>query len=85
MHRVVDWMSAHSCVSSPSQEQFKKASENVKTLSYSPSNDELLTLYGLYKQSTDGDNRTCAGFCQDLRPFVFLIVFLFRFWQLDRA
>jgi len=42
------------------QERFAQAKENVKSLAYTPSNDELLTLYGLYKQATEGDNKTCA-------------------------
>jgi diazepam-binding inhibitor (GABA receptor modulating acyl-CoA-binding protein) len=31
----------------------------VKTLKTSPTNDELLNLYALYKQATCGDNNTC--------------------------
>ena len=37
------------------QEKFKSASENVKTLKNKPSNEVLLQLYGLYKQSTIGN------------------------------
>ena len=36
---------------------FTDAQERVKTLSRRPSNDELLDLYGLYKQATEGDVR----------------------------
>uniref|UniRef100_A0A915B086 ACB domain-containing protein n=1 Tax=Parascaris univalens TaxID=6257 RepID=A0A915B086_PARUN len=35
---------------------FETAAMKVKTLKVSPSNDELLELYGLYKQATVGDN-----------------------------
>lgn len=37
------------------QEQFNDAQERVKTLTSRPSNDQLLDLYGLYKQGTAGD------------------------------
>ena len=36
-------------------EQFEDAQKRVKTLTEAPSNDELLELYALYKQSTVGD------------------------------
>ena len=39
---------------SPS-DSFKKASEQVKCLNQKPSNEELLRLYGLYKQATEGN------------------------------
>lgn len=35
--------------------RFQKASEEVKTLTYRPTNDELLELYALFKQATEGD------------------------------
>lgn len=35
--------------------QFKQASKDVKALSERPSDDDLLKLYALYKQATDGD------------------------------
>lgn len=38
--------------------EFLKAAEQVNKLSSTPSNDELLTLYGLYKQATMGDVTT---------------------------
>ncbi|KAG1143135.1 hypothetical protein G6F37_002955 [Rhizopus arrhizus] len=41
----------------PSQ-QFTTAAEEVQNLSSKPSNDELLELYGLFKQATVGDNET---------------------------
>ena len=37
------------------QEQFQQATVDVKTLTTRPSNEQLLSLYGLYKQATDGD------------------------------
>ncbi|XP_054847659.1 acyl-CoA-binding domain-containing protein 7 [Eublepharis macularius] len=44
------------------QADFDKAAENVKKLKTKPSDDELLQLYGLYKQSTVGDiNIECPG------------------------
>jgi acyl-CoA-binding protein len=35
--------------------QFEQAQADVKTLSSKPSNDDLLSLYALFKQSTAGD------------------------------
>ncbi|KAM3161211.1 Acyl-CoA-binding protein [Lachancea thermotolerans] len=35
---------------------FEQKAEAVKNLATTPSNDELLQLYGLYKQATVGDN-----------------------------
>ena len=40
------------------QEQFKDAQERVRTLTKRPSNEELLQLYALFKQATEGDNDT---------------------------
>jgi len=37
------------------EEEFVNASERVQKLAKKPSNDELLELYGLYKQATSGD------------------------------
>ncbi|WKX71285.1 acyl-CoA-binding protein [Streptomyces sp. XD-27] len=39
---------------------FVRASEEVKTLSYTPSNENMLELYGLFKQGILGDNETDA-------------------------
>ncbi|MFO0595528.1 MAG: acyl-CoA-binding protein [Myxococcaceae bacterium] len=36
-------------------EAFEDAQKRVKTLSQTPSNDDLLELYALYKQATAGD------------------------------
>lgn len=37
------------------QEQFQQAVDKSKTFTKRPSNEELLSLYGLFKQATDGD------------------------------
>jgi diazepam-binding inhibitor (GABA receptor modulating acyl-CoA-binding protein) len=37
------------------QERFDKAQVDVKSLSSKPGNDDLLTLYSLFKQATDGE------------------------------
>ena len=37
---------------------FEEAAENVKHLSEKPSDEDMLKLYGLYKQSTIGDVNT---------------------------
>ena len=39
----------------PEQDAFAEAQKRVKALSKRPSNDQLLQLYGLYKQATAGD------------------------------
>jgi acyl-CoA-binding protein len=35
--------------------QFEQAQKDVKTLTKRPSNEDLLALYSLFKQATDGD------------------------------
>jgi len=37
------------------EQDFAAAQERVKGLSRRPSNEQLLALYGLYKQATEGD------------------------------
>ncbi|KAG4304935.1 hypothetical protein PORY_001610 [Pneumocystis oryctolagi] len=37
-------------------DEFEEAARNVKNLSSKPSTMELLKLYALYKQATEGDN-----------------------------
>jgi acyl-CoA-binding protein len=37
------------------KDKFAAAKQAVEGLSKRPSNDQLLSLYGLYKQATDGD------------------------------
>lgn len=39
-------------------EQFEAAQLKVKTLTEKPDNSELLDLYALFKQATEGDNNT---------------------------
>lgn len=34
---------------------FKKATENIKTIGHTPSNEDLLKMQGLFKQATEGD------------------------------
>ncbi len=46
------------------EEQFKSAAERVKALTSRPTNEQLLDLYALYKQGTDGD-------CSGARPGMF--------------
>lgn len=42
---------------------FKTAAEKIKTLNIHPKDEELLELYGFYKQATQGDiNITRPGF-----------------------
>ncbi len=44
-------------------DDFKDASERVKNLPKRPGNEQLLKLYGLYKQGLEGDNQgTRPGF-----------------------
>ena len=38
-----------------SQEDFQRAVERSKTLTQRPSNEDLLDLYALFKQATEGD------------------------------
>lgn len=40
------------------QVEFNKAAEDVKNLTKKPSDQELLDLYGLFKQATVGDCNT---------------------------
>ncbi|KAI3422563.1 Acyl-CoA-binding domain-containing protein 1 [Globodera pallida] len=46
---------------------FDEAATVVKTLRKSPTNDELLELYALFKQATCGDNGTCKPGTFDFR------------------
>jgi acyl-CoA-binding protein len=39
----------------PLKEDFEAATRDVKTLSTRPTNEELLKLYSLFKQATEGD------------------------------
>lgn len=40
------------------EKKFEEAVENVKKLKTTPQDNELLSLYGLFKQVTVGDNNT---------------------------
>lgn len=40
-----------------SGQEFNQAVSDVKSLTKKPSNDELLQLYSLFKQATEGDNQ----------------------------
>ncbi|XP_030761904.1 putative acyl-CoA-binding protein [Sitophilus oryzae] len=48
-------------------EQFNKAAEDVKKLASKPSDDDLLELYGLFKQATVGDVNTDRPGLLDLK------------------
>lgn len=39
------------------KDEFAEAQERVKRLARRPSNEQLLALYGLYKQATEGDSK----------------------------
>ena len=58
------------------KEKFEQASEDSKGLSDRPSNDTLLQLYSLYKQSTEGD----AGTDGPSNPFDFVAKAKFEAW-----
>jgi len=49
-----------------SQAQFESAAADVRNLKAKPNNDELLKLYGLYKQGTVGDNDTAQPWAVQL-------------------
>ncbi len=46
---------------------FEEAATNVKKLTVSPTKEELLDLYGLYKQATVGNNNTAKPSFYDLK------------------
>lgn len=48
-------------------EEFQSAAEDVKNLKTRPSDDELLQIYALYKQSTEGDVNTSRPGLLDLK------------------
>ncbi|KAK9448175.1 acyl-CoA-binding protein 2 [Limtongia smithiae] len=47
--------------------EFQKAADTVQALKVKPDNDELLKLYGLFKQATVGDNETAKPGVFDLK------------------
>lgn len=55
-------MASASASSASLEREFKRACDQAKALTKRPTDDELLGLYGLYKQATFGD-------CHDSRPF----------------
>jgi diazepam-binding inhibitor (GABA receptor modulating acyl-CoA-binding protein) len=57
--------------------QFEEAAEESKNLSERPSNDTLLQLYSLYKQSTAGDVNTEAP----SNPFDFVAKAKYETWM----
>ena len=59
---LYEFVCIHVCVGVV-QEAFNAAAEEVKNLSKRPADDEMLKIYGLYKQATVGDCNT--------RQFVF--------------
>ncbi|XP_057326811.1 acyl-CoA-binding protein homolog [Microplitis mediator] len=48
-------------------QEFEKAAEDIKSLTKRPSDDELLELYGLFKQATVGDVDTARPGMLDLK------------------
>ena len=50
-----------------SDEEFTAAQERLKGLSKRPTNEELLRVYGLYKQATEGDLRGSRPGILDLK------------------
>ena len=54
----------HSKIMSGNSPEFLKAAEDVRKLTERPSNEELLDLYGYFKQATVGD-------CNTDRPGIF--------------
>jgi diazepam-binding inhibitor (GABA receptor modulating acyl-CoA-binding protein) len=59
------------------KEQFEQAVANSKGLSEKPSNETLLQLYSLYKQSTEGD----AGENAPANPFDFVAKAKYEAWS----
>jgi diazepam-binding inhibitor (GABA receptor modulating acyl-CoA-binding protein) len=57
--------------------QFEQAVEDSKSLSVRPSNETLLQLYSLYKQSTEGDNETDPP----SNPFDFVAKAKYESWK----
>ena len=56
---------------------FEQAAADSKNLTEKPSNDTLLQLYSLYKQSTEGDNNTDAP----SNPFDFVAKAKYEAWN----
>ncbi|MFT3946973.1 MAG: acyl-CoA-binding protein [Agriterribacter sp.] len=58
------------------KEKFAQATADSKALLEKPSNETLLQLYSLYKQSTEGDNNTDAP----ANPFDFVAKAKYEAW-----
>jgi acyl-CoA-binding protein len=63
------------------KEQFDTAVKESKHLSERPSNDTLLQLYSLYKQSTEGDNTSDPP----ANPFDFVAKAKYEAWSEQRG
>ena len=63
------------------KEQFETAVNESKHLSERPSNETLLQLYSLYKQSTEGDNTTDPP----ANPFDFVAKAKYEAWSEQRG
>ena len=61
--------------------QFEEAAEDSKNLRERPSNDTLLQLYSLYKQSTEGDIHTEAP----SNPFDFVAKAKYETWMRQKG
>jgi len=57
--------------------KFEEAVVNSKNLAQKPGNDTLLQLYGLYKQSTEGD----LNIVPPANPFDFVAKAKFEAWE----
>jgi diazepam-binding inhibitor (GABA receptor modulating acyl-CoA-binding protein) len=62
------------------QKSFDHYSEKVKTLKNKPKDDELLKLYGLYKQAKFGDNNTSKPWA-----FQFELSAKWNAWMLNKG
>ncbi|CAM9688243.1 unnamed protein product [Chrysoparadoxa australica] len=49
------------------EDDFKAAAEKIRTLTKKPSNEDLLKLYGLFKQATEGDVNTKRPGMMDMK------------------
>jgi len=59
------------------KELFEQAVSESKSLPVKPSNDSLLQLYSLYKQATEGDNKSEAP----ANPFDFVAKAKYEAWM----
>ena len=54
-------------MSDPLEREFERAAKKVFNLSTRPSNADLLTLYSLYKQATDGDVKNSKPYAKGMK------------------